>query len=164
MKIGNGSINLLNKIKIVKNKEKALESFEKTIDDYHTAAAYLSKYKLRALGSYFISTINLAFFFVIPYFIYRAFEGMMLGLFDILTLQAFLYIAVSFFPTPGSAGAAEGGFYLFFSTIFINVPVYIAMLVWRFLTYYLLLIVGSILVVFEEVFSLRRHRKKAGLE
>jgi len=162
LNMGGGIINLLKKVKIVKNKEKALESFEKTIDDYHTATAYLSRYKLRALGSYFISTLNLAFFFTIPYFIYRAFGGAMFGLFDIITLQAFLYLAVSFFPTPGSAGAAEGGFYLFFSTIFINVPVYLAMLVWRFLTYYLLLMVGSILIVFEEILSLQRHRKEAG--
>jgi uncharacterized protein (TIRG00374 family) len=160
--MGGGIISLLKKVKIIKDKERALESFEKAIDDYHTAAAYLSKYKFRAFGWYLISTMNLAFLFVIPYFIYRAFGGTILGLFDIITLQSFLYLAVSFFPTPGSAGAAEGGFYLFFSTIFINVPVYIAMLVWRFLTYYLLLIVGSILVVFEELFSFRRHRKEAG--
>ena len=162
MKIGSGIISLLNKMRLVKKKEKALDSFEKTIDDYHTAAAYLTRYKLRAIGSYFISTTNLAFLFVIPYFIFLAFGGDQNSLLKVFTLQAFLYLAVSFFPMPGSAGAAETGFYLFFS--FISVPVYIAMLVWRFLTYYLILIVGSILVVFDELFSLRRHKKEAGAE
>ncbi|MDD5018030.1 MAG: lysylphosphatidylglycerol synthase transmembrane domain-containing protein [Eubacteriales bacterium] len=162
LKIGGGLIRFLNRLKLVKKKEQVLENFEKTIDDYHTAAAYLSKYKLRAIGSFFISSVNLAFLFVIPYFIYLAFGHTAFGLLDIFTMQAFLYLAVSFFPTPGAAGAAEGGFYLFFSTFFINAPVYIAMLIWRFLTYYLILIVGSILVVSEELFAMRRLKKEVG--
>ena len=162
LKMGNGLIRLLSKIRLVKDKEQAHESFEKTIDDYHTAASYISKYKLRAIGSFFISVINLGFLFVIPYFIYVAFGHTQYGLFDLFTMQAFLYLAVSFFPMPGSAGAAETGFYLFFSTFFVNVPVYIAMLIWRFLTYYLMLIVGSLLVVFEEVWAMRRQKKQAG--
>jgi len=38
------------------------------------------------------------------------------------------------------------------------------MLIWRFLTYYLMLIVGSFVVVFDEVFALRRAGKKAAVE
>ncbi len=160
LRIGNSLIRFLNRIKIIKEKEQAFVNFEKTIDDYHTAAAYISKYKLRAIGSFLISVINLAFFFAIPYFIYLAFGHTQYTMIDLITMQAFLYLAVSFFPTPGGAGAAEGGFYLFFSTFFINIPVYIAMLIWRFLTYYLMLIVGSILVVFDEVFAIRRLKKE----
>ena len=160
LKIGGGMIGLLNKVKIIKKKEHALENFEKTIDDYHTAAAYISRYKLRTVGSFFISVINLGFFFSIPYLIYLAFGHTVYTLMDLITMQAFLYLAVSFFPTPGGAGVAEGGFYLFFSTFFVNVPVYIAMLIWRFLTYYLILIVGSILVVMDEVLAIRRHKKR----
>jgi len=160
LRIGCFLIRFLNKVKIIKQKEHAVSSFEKTIDDYHTAAAYISKYKLRAIGSYIISAINLAFFFAIPYFIYLAFGHTLYSLIDLITMQAFLYLAVSFFPTPGGAGAAEGGFYLFFSAFFINIPVYIAMLIWRFLTYYLMLIVGSLLVVLDEIFSIRRTRKE----
>ena len=159
MKIGTALIHLFNRIKIVKKKENMLENFEKTIDDYHTAAAYLSKFKGRAVGSFFISVANLGFFFIIPYFIYIAFGHTAFGAIDILTMQAFLYLAVSFFPTPGGAGAAEGGFYLFFSAFFTKVPVYIPMLIWRFLTYYLMLIVGSILVIFDELIAMRRLKK-----
>ncbi len=159
LRVGGGLIRLLSRIRIIRKKESAIDDFEKTIDDYHTAAAYISRYKMRAVGSFLISVINLGFLFAIPYFIYLAFGHTQHTLIDLITMQAFLYLAMSFFPTPGGAGAAEGGFYLFFSTFFVNVPVYIAMLMWRFLTYYLILIVGSVLIIFEELFSMR-HRKK----
>lgn len=159
LKVGNWIIRALSKIKIVKNKETALMHFENTIDDYHTAASYISRYKLRALGSYFISVFNLAFLFVIPYLIYLSL-GNRGNLVDIFIMESFLFLAVSFFPLPGAAGASEGGFMLFFGYFFPSAAMTaVAMLVWRFLTYYLMLIVGSLLIVFDEVFSLRRAKK-----
>jgi len=137
-----------------------IESFEHTIDDYHTAAAYISKYKLRALGSYVISVLNLSFLFVIPYLIYLSFGYSTYGIIDVFTMEAMLFLAVSFVPLPGAAGASEGGFLLFFSPFF-GAATAVAMLIWRFLTYYMMLILGSLIVVFDEVISLRRSKKLA---
>jgi len=78
---------------------------------------------------------------------------------DLITMQSFLYLAVSFFPLPGAAGASEGGFYLFFSSFFTNAPVFIAMLIWRFVSYYCILIVGSLVVVGDEILRLKLKRK-----
>lgn len=160
LNIGAAMIRFLTRVKIIKEPEKTQGNFCKTIDDYHTAAAYISRYKLRAILSFFISVINLGFFFVIPYFIYLAFGNTDYGLIEIFTMQSLVYLAVSFFPTPGSAGAAEGGFLLFFGPIF-GKSVAIAMLIWRFFTYYLMLIVGSLLVVFDELFSIRKRGREA---
>lgn len=164
-RIGNAIIRFLSRIKIVRKLDKALHNFKHTIDDYHSAAEYIANHKLRAIGSFVISVINLLFFFAIPYFIYIAF-GMPGGkqVQDIIALQAFLYIAISFVPTPGNAGAAEGGFHIIFAAIFGAGAVFAPMLIWRFLTYYLMLIVGSIVVVFDEVFALRRAGKHAAKE
>lgn len=115
LRIGKAMIRFLSKVKIVRKKDKVLENFDKTIEDYHIAAEYIAHNKMRAIGSFLISVINLAFFFAIPYFIYSAFgrpgDKQIL---DIVTLQAFLYIAISFVPTPGSAGACFSA-ELFFS-------------------------------------------------
>jgi uncharacterized protein (TIRG00374 family) len=158
LKMGCGLISLLSKIRIVKKKEQTIENFEHTIDDYHTAAAYISKYKLRALGSFMISVLNLSFLFVIPYLIYLSFGYSAYGIIDIFTMEAMLFLAVSFFPLPGAAGASEGGFLLFFGPFF-GAATAVAMLIWRFLTYYMMLIVGSLLVVFDEVISLKRSKR-----
>jgi len=159
VRFGNWLIRVFARIKVVKDKEKTLVNFEKTIDDYHTAAAYISRYKLRAVGSFFISLVNLAFFFVIPYLLYLAFGNREYDILHIFTMQAFVYLAVSFFPAPGGSGAAETGFVLFFRPFF-GPSTYIAMMIWRALTYYVMLIVGSIIVVFNEVLSMRRVKKE----
>jgi uncharacterized protein (TIRG00374 family) len=167
LNLGNWIIRALSKIRIIKKKEKAQMHFVNTIDDYHTAASYISRYKLRAFGSYLISIVNLASLFLIPLLIYLSF-GNKGNLIEIFIMETFLFLAVSFFPLPGAAVASEGGFMLFFSYFFKDpsdptktavAMLTVAMLIWRFLTYYLLLIVGSVLVVLDEVFSLRRARK-----
>ena len=161
--IGNWLIKVLAKIKLVKKKEQMLSNFENTIDEYHTAAAYISKYKLRAIGSYFISIINLAFLFLIPYLIYLSFGYTQYNVMDIFVMEACLFLAVSFVPLPGAAGASEGGFMLFFGPFF-GAGTAVAMLIWRFLTYYMMLITGSLLVVLDEVYAMRRSKKQLPLD
>ncbi len=157
--IGNWLIRGFAKIKIIKNKDNTLGHFAEVIDEYHTAASYISRYKLRALGSFIISIINLAFLFLIPYLIYLSFGYTQYNIADIFIMEAFLFLAVSFFPLPGAAGASEGGFMLFFGSFF-GAATGVAMLIWRFLTYYTMLITGSLMVVFDEVFSIRRKSKE----
>ncbi len=161
--IGNWLIRGFAKLRIVKKKEKTLEHFAEVIDEYHTAASYISRYKLRALGSFFISIINLAFVFLIPYLIYLSFGYTKYNMLDIFIMEAFLFLAVSFFPLPGAAGASEGGFMLFFGPFF-GAGTAVAMLIWRFLTYYTILITGSLMVVFDEVFSIRKKSKEPHID
>jgi hypothetical protein len=163
--IGKGILKLLARMKIIRQLEDKLDTFERTIDDYHTAASYISKYKLRAMGSLLISVVNLSVLYVIPYLIYLSFGYTEHNIFDMLVMGAFISLAVSYFPLPGAAGASEGGFLLFFGRFFITTgATAVAMLIWRFLTYYLTLIVGSLLVLFGEVVSIRRKRRKARVE
>jgi uncharacterized protein (TIRG00374 family) len=164
-RIGNAIIRFLYRIKIVRKPEKVLHNFEHSINDYYLAAQYIAHHKLRAVGSFFISVINLLLFFAITYFIYIAFgKPGSKQIQDIIALQAFLYVAISFVPTPGSAGAAEGGFHIMFAAIFGAGAVFAPMLIWRFLTYYLMLIVGSVLVVLDEVVAMRRSGRKTDTE
>ena len=109
LNIGAAMIRFLTRVKIIKEPEKTQGNFCKTIDDYHTAAAYISRYKLRAILSFFISVINLGFFFVIPYFIYLAFGNTDYGLIEIFTMQSRVFVGVLFFPPPGRGGGAGGG-------------------------------------------------------
>ncbi len=67
LSIGKAMIRFLCRVKIIRKKEKAMQNFDKTIEDYHAAAEYISHHYLRTIGSFFISVINLAFFFAIPF-------------------------------------------------------------------------------------------------
>ena len=76
----------------------------------------------------------------IPFFVVRIFGGD-LGYVESLTMCLFVYASVTLVPTPGNSGAAEGSFYILFNQLDTS-GVFWAMLIWRFLCYYLFILMG----------------------
>lgn len=165
MKMGTKIINHFSRKKfikwtLVKDREKTLDNFEKTVNEFTNVIHYIKKNRLRFIGSFLISTFNLLILFVMIYFVYRTMGLNEYSVLDILAMNNFMYMAVSLIPTPGSAGASEGAFYLLFSGIFPQSIMFMSMLLWRFYVYYLILFVGSALVVGDEVCSIKSKKKK----
>ncbi len=163
LRAGNSIISFLHRIRLIKKAEtaeKAKNTFEKTIEDYNSTTKYLKKNKKQMIGSVLISLLNIGFLFAITYFIYRAFGLSEYDFFYIMALQAFLYTAISYFPLPGAAGASEGGFYAIFTAFFAKNLVFMAMLIWRILTYYIILAVGSLIVVFDELHNMKKQKEE----
>ncbi|HOV68963.1 MAG TPA: lysylphosphatidylglycerol synthase domain-containing protein, partial [Clostridia bacterium] len=73
-----------------------------------------------------------------------------------------LYLAVSVMPTPGGVGFAEGGFYLVFYNLFPTASIVSALLLWRGITYYLLLFAGGIAIMADSVYKLILKKKCRG--
>ena len=160
LKLAKGVIRFLHKIHIVKNHEKAVAHTQTTIEDFTTALGYVKKYKGKVFVTYLISLAHLTCFFSVSLLVYTAFGLTQHGWTDLLLMQSFLFISISFFPLPGASGAAEGGFLLFFNAIFPPQMIYVAMLLWRIITYYANIIAGAAVVVFDEFAKL--GRKKPG--
>jgi hypothetical protein len=78
----------------------------------------------------------------------------------VLAVQFLLYITASFTPLPGASGAQEGGFYLFFKSFFPDSLIFAALLIWRFVTYYLFIIIGFLAVLADQTFKMRLKRKQ----
>ena len=76
----------------------------------------------------------------------------------IFSLSSFVAIINAFLPMPGSSGGTEATFVLMFGTIFTGTQAASIMIVWRFVTFYQVLIVGCI------VFLYARTRKDVPLE
>lgn len=55
-----------------------------------------------------------------------------------------LLSAVSFIPTPGNSGAADGFFYIFFSSCVMSGFTFLSMVLWRFLSFYSFILIGFI--------------------
>ena len=79
-----------------------------------------------------------------------------------LCMCVFVYFSVTIIPTPGNAGAAEGSFYILFNQLDTS-GLFWAMLIWRFLTYYIFLLTGLAIYgvrAIERVLKKRRPAEK----
>ncbi len=131
--------------------ESRVEHFEirwiKEIDDFATSTQLLMVHKDIVVKLTIMTLLQLTAFFGITYFIYRAFGQTDKGFIEVIALQSILYMSISLIPAPGSAGVAEGGFYMVFQSLFPIGTVTSAVLMWRGVTYYLNLMFSGAVTV-----------------
>ncbi|MCS7175402.1 lysylphosphatidylglycerol synthase transmembrane domain-containing protein [Pseudothermotoga sp.] len=83
----------------------------------------------------------------ITYFVGRSL-GITCSYIDVIMTQLVVFLVASFVPTPGATGASEGVYTLFFKHLF-GPKTVAALLVWRFFTYYLNILIGGIATAHE---------------
>jgi len=79
---------------------------------------------------------------------------------QLITMGVLLYIGASYTPLPGASGAQEGGFAVMFRGIFPDALLFVALMIWRFCTYYLSVLAGAGLTIAENVSAIRKRRAK----
>lgn len=145
-------VDFFNKIHLIKNKEKFYAKWSDKLTEFHERTKNLKKQKkLFALGIFY-NIISLTCFYIIPLFIAYSFHDFNnLTIMNTLTASAYVLITGSFIPIPGASGGIEYSFLTFFSSFIVHNKVNVAlMLIWRFITYYLGMIVGAIMFNFDK--------------
>lgn len=154
------TIRFLSRIRLVKKKAETLTKAEKVIGDFGNAVGYIKTNKKKMINVYAISLLHHLCMFSVSFFIYKAFGLKEHSWLDLMTMQALLYVAVSFIPTPGGTIVSEGGFYLFFSMYFPKELVFVSMILWRLVTYYSHIVAGAVIIIFDQLAYLGKGRKK----
>ena len=114
--------------------------------EYRKSAGYLRK-NPGLMGKMLVTAfLQLLAFYSIPYFIYQSLGLSGFHWLTITSIQAVLYISVSALPLPGAVGVTEGGFAVLFSSIFPASVMGCAMILSRFVSFYLAVIVSGIAV------------------
>jgi len=129
--------------KFGKKMKKSEEKWIEKIGEFHTAMKNLGKAPLKLLLAFIFTSIQIFFFFSIPYCIYRMLEPAVVPFSEIFSFQGILFLIISFVPVPGAGGAAEGGFYLFFKNFFSPANIAGAVIIWRIMSYYMNIFVGA---------------------
>lgn len=131
-----GGAKLLSKFKLIKNPKQKIDELEKQLITFHESNKELFKNRKLLLISYVLTTVQLTAIFIIPYCIYRAFNLYGAKPIDMICSQAFVTMTSCFIPLPGAAGASEVSFVGFFSMYFSPETIKSAVLLWRIITYY----------------------------
>lgn len=151
-KILNFSVNMLVKLRVIKDKEKKLNQWDKSINQFHGSATILLKNKPLFLKTVVLNFVALLCLYLIPIFIFYA-----IGLytqvtgFEVIIASSYVMLMGSFVPIPGGTGGLEYGFMAFYGSFIKGGTLSAIMLVWRFITYYFGLIIGSIAVNMKRV-------------
>lgn len=123
--------------------EKALDRW---IEDFGSCLKAFLKVKKRIIVAVVLLTmLSISANYLIAFAILKGL-GFYLSPLEIVMIQFVLYFFLYFAPTPGGAGVAEGGGYLMFAAF---VPTYLLgvfIILWRFFTAYLWMILGGVFI------------------
>lgn len=133
-----------------------LETIDKFEADFDSYTDDFKEKKKSVIWGILLSVPQFILQMSVLYFVFRSFGYREPGYLEMFALQSLLQVSVSFMPMPGASGAQEIGFSSFLKNYFVNNDLYAAVMVWRFFTYYLVVIAGALLVVADQFFYNRK--------
>ncbi|MDE6656771.1 MAG: flippase-like domain-containing protein, partial [Anaeroplasmataceae bacterium] len=145
---------------------KAIPAFESYCENAQSAAKKIFSHKTSFIGAIFLKMLALLFYYAIPYYILKA-----LGADFGFTIMPYIILASAFaittmvwVPTPGGTGGIEFAFKtIFTASLFGSLSSGIGvtgMILWRALTYYLLMILSAIAYIVFEILVKKTKKKE----
>lgn len=138
-------INILSKLKIIKNKEEKINQFEKYLSDFNDGAKILLKNKKKFIMLILLQLLSLSLLYLVPYFIVKG-VGLNISIINVIVTSAYVMLIGAFVPIPGGTGGLEYGFISFYGNFITGPKINAIMLIWRFVTYYFGMILGAIIL------------------
>jgi len=152
-------VNILYRLNIFKSLNKKIHTINKFIDEYSYSIKLFIKNKKALCLSIILTIIQLTVFFSISYCVYKAFNLNGLSLFEVLSLQVFLYMSVSPIPTPGNVGANEVAFLTIFANVFPGNIIGYSVFLYSIYVYYFLVVVCGLFTIHTHYYMNKRKNK-----
>lgn len=153
----NVTIRLLEKLHLLKDPERVIRKWDTRINEFHECADELKKKKSLFVMGITLNFIGLACLYVIPLFIvYALHDFESLTALQAMSASAYVMVMGAFVPIPGASGGIEYGFTQFFGNFLSQSQTSTTLLLWRFITYYLGMILGAV------AFNLDKENRKEG--
>ena len=154
-------INIGVKLKLVKNKDKAVSYIDNVVTPFVGALKIMRENRWKTAYIFLITFIQITAFISIPYVIYLSTSPVNIASwFDFVFLYLFVYFVVTIFPLPGGTGAAEIGFSWVFASFFTTeATLPLSVLLWRSISFYLPLFLGFGIILVEAVKSWYKNKQ-----
>ncbi len=162
-KIGNTLVvkvlRLLQKMHIIKNYEKQYERVMKVVEGYQKTMKTYAKNKWFFLYTLLVSILLYVLNYTMPYLIYLMLGGTDYSLWGtMLIFCVMIDLGSSIIPLPGGTGMNEISFTVVFSTLFPEGTVFWGLLFWRFMTYYIYILQGVSIVIYDYAVGNKKYR------
>lgn len=151
-----------------KSKRKTLFTINKaqlidSIENFTKEMNYVLKRKRVIIPMFVITILKLLIYNSIPIIILWGLGfDVKSNIVELLSLSALINIVITIIPTPGGVVAAEGAFILLFGLVYVGAEkdLYAVMLMWRFFTHYLLIIIGFFSMMYLQTKNTKKNKKK----
>lgn len=150
-------ISLLDKFKIIKDKEQTIIKWHGYIDNFINCGKDIQKQKKRVFISTIYYVISLLCLMAVPYFCIKGIDPQASITPSIaIVISCYICMIATYVPIPGSSGGIEVA-YLFFYTKFVKdgTNLSTSLLLYRMLTYHLVIFFGGLAFI-----NLEHHPKK----
>ena len=136
---------ILGKLHILKNPEKTKDSWNLQMTSFTKEIKNLSTDIKRIILCALVNTVRLTLLFSLPFLVGLALHIPLEWpqMLDVIALSSFVTMANSFIPIPGASGGTEVVFNLLFSSM-MGTLTSAVMILWRFSTYHIVLLIGGI--------------------
>ncbi len=151
LKIVNKLLDTFTKLRIFRRLKTVRQKINEGLNHFYESAIELKKNKNTLIISIMYNFANLLLLYVIPFIIFKSMGVSNINILSSVVLTSFVMLIGNFIPIPGATGGIEYGFIALFSKFKIN-PLVLpgAMLLWRFVTYFLGMLIGFIALVLKE--------------
>ena len=146
-KLLNKFIDFLFKFKFMKKFDNKKEEMKKSLKHFYDTGRKIKKNKFNLLIGILCNIINLSLLYIVPLFIFMSLKSNDINVIESFVSTAFVMLIGNIIPIPGATGGIEYSFMRFFGKFIKNPTLSSGMLLWRFATYFLGLIIGSIALI-----------------
>ncbi len=123
---------------------------DQKLDSFHLESTRMSFDLKLLVQCSLLTTLQLWLFFAIPYFVLQGIGATQLDIFQIIAFHSFIIMFSSLIPIPGGSGGAELSFSLLFGLILNPARLVLSLFLWRFITYYSCILLGSLTLMLKE--------------
>lgn len=146
---------IMKKLK-VGNPDRVWERCSVIADSFYRGTRFIAGHRLELIRQVLFAAGRLMCMTSVFYFVYRGLGQSGAGYGKLVALGFMQYTSADYMPLPGASGAQEGIFSLYFDRLLPGDLMLSGLLTWRFITYYLVLIVGGVAAAWPS-----RHRQNA---
>lgn len=141
-------IRLGTRLKLIKDPEKTRHKADILVDTFVDSLELLTRHPLDLVVQLIICAMQLLCQMTILYFIYLGLGLRTATWGQVVAVDIMEYISAAYMPLPGASGASEVTFSLYFGHLFQDDGLcFAALMLWRFFTYYFMLLSGMIVTM-----------------
>ena len=162
-RISNGMLRIIEAIIVkfkIRDPQKKIQVLRQQFEEYRESATYIKKNKGVIVRMCMTTFVQILAIHSIPYCVYLAMGQQGYGYLMVLSLQAVLHITVAALPLPGAVGVSESGFMVLYQLLYTKGMIGSALLLSRGISFYLLLILCSVLLLIQYMISLNKEKAK----